>query len=416
MPLAQQCAAHRTVAGAAGPSPAHCLVAPSIPQRGGRGRPRFRRVGGGGQRRPPGHAARFLPAPAGDTVRYGRIVAVALIAVTLGLSNVAPASGPLRLVGVGSAVAAQAAAQPDDVPVIPTQAQPPADGGGSPGPAPTQPAVPLTPEAQDRTGLRPLLIGPEDEAWLATFITGNTLFVFFHELGHALVSEYDIPILGQEEDAVDQLAALILIDWRRENELATDFLFAVADAWAIRTQLAETRGAETVTEPAPSYRTHSLDRQRFDNVLCLLYGSDPTAFALMLMEGDLTHQRAAGCPRMYWQASAAWNQALKSHIRNGSPASDATGETPADGRFLVRYRDGPDSLTRRWKPFVQRTGVFESLAGSLSARFRLAQDITIRLTACGQDNAYWDASRREIIVCYEMMEGFAELALAALRR
>jgi len=329
------------------------------------------------------------------------------------MSSVGLLSEPLRVVAPGTAVAAQPAIQPDPDQAGPVQAQSPADARPTPG----QPTVPLAPETQDRARLRPLVIGPEDEAWLATFITGNTLFVFFHELGHALVSEYDIPILGREEDAVDQLAALILIDWRQENELATDFLFAVADAWAIRAQIAEIRGAETVTEPAPSfYRAHSLDRERFDNVLCLLYGSDPTAFALMLMEGDLTHQRAAGCPRMYWQASAAWNQALRPHIRTGSGAPDAVGDDAARGRFRVRYRDGPDPLTRRWKPFVQRTGVFESLAGSLSARFRLEQDITIRMTACGQDNAYWDASRREIIVCYEMMEGFAELALAALQR
>jgi hypothetical protein len=40
------------------------------------------------------------------------------------------------------------------------------------------------------------------------FVFGNVLFVAAHELGHALVSEMKLPILGREEDAADVLAIL----------------------------------------------------------------------------------------------------------------------------------------------------------------------------------------------------------------
>lgn len=343
---------------------------------------------------------RIRAGPVGAATPAGRAARLVLV-VALGLA--------LAIADPTPPTAARAADRPDaGTPLrTPVLSQP------RPAAAPaTAPAIMVT------DGPPPLIIGPEDEAWLVTFITGNTLFVFFHELGHALVSDYDIPVSGREEDAVDQLAALILIDWRRETELATDFLFAVADAWKISAWQAArddgTASADAAPAPAPApsfYKAHSLDRDRFDAVLCLLYGSNPAAFSLMLMEGDLTHQRAAGCPRIYWQASAAWNQALRPYIRR-----DGAAPTPdAPGRFRVRYRDNTDPATRRWKPFLQRTGVFEALAASLTRRFVLRRDITIRLTACGRDNAFWDAPARRIVICYELMQGFADLAVAALR-
>ena len=49
-------------------------------------------------------------------------------------------------------------------------------------------------------------------------VTNATTFVFFHELGHALVDAYDLPITGREEDAVDQLSVLLLADGSEEGE------------------------------------------------------------------------------------------------------------------------------------------------------------------------------------------------------
>src|SRR6185295_2240523 len=48
------------------------------------------------------------------------------------------------------------------------------------------------------------------------------VFVFYHELGHALIDIYDLPVTGREEDAVDQLATVMLLEtWDgEESELA----------------------------------------------------------------------------------------------------------------------------------------------------------------------------------------------------
>src|SRR5437868_6462646 len=35
------------------------------------------------------------------------------------------------------------------------------------------------------------------------FVVGNTLFVLLHELGHVLITELNLPVLGRQEDAAD---------------------------------------------------------------------------------------------------------------------------------------------------------------------------------------------------------------------
>ena len=44
------------------------------------------------------------------------------------------------------------------------------------------------------------------------FMVGNALFFLFHETGHMLVSEFELPVLGKEEDAVDTLSSLLLLE------------------------------------------------------------------------------------------------------------------------------------------------------------------------------------------------------------
>ena len=50
-------------------------------------------------------------------------------------------------------------------------------------------------------------------------VAGAFIFVFFHELGHALIDVYELPITGREEDAVDQLSTWILTDGTDDGEL-----------------------------------------------------------------------------------------------------------------------------------------------------------------------------------------------------
>src|SRR5262249_54143643 len=46
---------------------------------------------------------------------------------------------------------------------------------------------------------------------LTEFVVGNTLFVMTHELGHAVIGTFHLPVLGKEEDAADTFATLAML-------------------------------------------------------------------------------------------------------------------------------------------------------------------------------------------------------------
>ena len=51
------------------------------------------------------------------------------------------------------------------------------------------------------------------------FAINNTWFVLYHEMGHMLIDQLGIPVLGREEDAVDNVAAMPF--WRAKARKPT---------------------------------------------------------------------------------------------------------------------------------------------------------------------------------------------------
>ncbi|MFL6199824.1 MAG: DUF4344 domain-containing metallopeptidase [Thermoanaerobaculia bacterium] len=137
-------------------------------------------------------------------------------------------------------------------------------------------------------------------------VAGATLFTFFHELGHALIDLYDLPVTGREEDAVDQLATMILLEGGDEGETA-----ALNGAWSFLTEEEEDDSEE---EPA-FWDEHSLDEQRFYNIVCWSYGKNPEAFQELVDDETLPEGRAARCPAEYDRMSRSWDALLDPYVK-----------------------------------------------------------------------------------------------------
>lgn len=138
------------------------------------------------------------------------------------------------------------------------------------------------------------------DAELATAVWSAVVFVMYHEVGHAMVDLHSLPITGREEDAVDQLATVVLLQAGPEGRDAA------------------LRGAEWFYQNSRRQRgrpqywgEHSLDQQRYFNVICWVYGSDPVANAALLgRDWGLPRERAERCPSEYARMSAAWSELL----------------------------------------------------------------------------------------------------------
>src|SRR5438477_13209743 len=89
----------------------------------------------------------------------------------------------------------------------------------------------------------------------------DALPIFLHEIGHVLIAEMKLPVLGREEDAADTYATRRLL-----LQVGTNFsLHALAEA-ARNWFLNERRDRETGTEPL-LYGEHALNQQRAYHVV-----------------------------------------------------------------------------------------------------------------------------------------------------
>ncbi len=127
-------------------------------------------------------------------------------------------------------------------------------------------------------------------------IDGAVAYVMLHECAHALFALLEVPILGREEDAADHVAAYILL--RAGKGVARRALSGAA--WMYKHDAAARKLDESDFSDV-----HGLDVQRFYNVLCIAYGSDPGAYTGMVERGYLPKDRAEGCHDEYEQVGFA---------------------------------------------------------------------------------------------------------------
>ena len=131
-----------------------------------------------------------------------------------------------------------------------------------------------------------------------------SIFIFFHEFGHAMRDILDLPVTGREEDAVDQFSTMLLIDADAHDAVLMGAHFF---------GLESARYANTQAEKLPFWDEHSLEQQRFYNILCLLYGSDPNKYQ-NLVDQSLPKSRAQRCPAEFKNIDAAWTRLLAPHL------------------------------------------------------------------------------------------------------
>lgn len=138
-------------------------------------------------------------------------------------------------------------------------------------------------------------------------VANATFSILLHEVGHSLVHILDLPITGSEEDAVDQFSVASLMNF---EDLSQDAMIHFASFWGGLSQLTETDASQL-----PFWGVHSLSAQRFYNILCLTFGSDPETFGYLVEQGILPDSRAGGCSDELDRVLYAWSRLLEEHVR-----------------------------------------------------------------------------------------------------
>jgi hypothetical protein len=132
-------------------------------------------------------------------------------------------------------------------------------------------------------------------------------FVFLHEIGHALIDTYKLPVTGNEEDSADRLSSYVNL--KELGEDGVKAVFAAADAFNIEARI-RTSGQRDLADE------HLLQEQRFYNSLCMIYGSNMTKYSKIVTEGYLPKERAVRCPSEYQRTVEAWTNLLAPWRKN----------------------------------------------------------------------------------------------------
>lgn len=227
---------------------------------------------------------------------------------------------------------------------------------------------------------------------LVEFVVGNMLFVMFHELSHAVVSEFDIAVQGRDEDAADDFAV------QRGLAVGSDFsrrvLAEAAKGWFYSDRRDRRDG-----EALAFYDEHGLDKQRAYNIVCLMVGSDPALFKDLASQTKLPPERQQTCPNDYRKVVRSWQRVLQPNRR---PANQPK------VNIDVTYGDGKGDLA----PFAAgfRAVHFLDVAAKNAAELLAWKaPFTLEMQTCGFINAAWVADTRKLTLCYELAQDFAEL-------
>lgn len=143
-------------------------------------------------------------------------------------------------------------------------------------------------------------IASSDE--IANSVSGGVGFILMHELGHALIHLLDLPVLGREEDAADQIGAFFLLN----SEIAP---YGLAGAlWFFRSKTLFYTRRHFSDE-------HSLGPQRQSNLACWAFGKDPERYQYLLQGRYLTRERAARCGPEYARLNSSVRKLLGDNVR-----------------------------------------------------------------------------------------------------
>jgi len=153
-------------------------------------------------------------------------------------------------------------------------------------------------------------------------VVGPLFDTSLHEFAHALFDMLELPVLGREEDAADQVAAYIYLQLGPDESrrLITGTVYAYA-AEAMKGEMPSSleEAAEAMKAERPSSLEefageHGTPAQRAYNVMCMAYGANREVFGDVVEKGFLPFERAEFCHEEYEQVQHAFQALVAPHI------------------------------------------------------------------------------------------------------
>ena len=234
-------------------------------------------------------------------------------------------------------------------------------------------------------------MSPQAKRQLVEFIVGNTLFVMAHEMGHALINQMDMPVLGREEDAADSFAVVTAL--KMGSGFSTRVLLEAAKGWVLASKRDKKHG-----NALAFYDEHGLDLQRAYNVVCFMVGADAEKYKTLAADTKLPEERQKSCAWEYKATAWSWDEMLKKHLRAADQPKVA---------IKVEYQE--DEKYAMQIEILRQMGLLEAFAAHAADRYVWPKPFSIVARSCGVPNATWKNGTLTLTLCYELAGYFMEL-------
>jgi hypothetical protein len=223
----------------------------------------------------------------------------------------------------------------------------------------------------------PSLALAQTEAPLSQATQDALLHVLAHEIGHAVLREFDLPVLGTEEDIADDFATVYI------HMMLPDRAKAIITARA-KQNMADGQTAEMFSE----YRS---DDQRAGRSVCLLYGLDPERHADLATSFGLDGDAAENCRDFAPEVGRSWRRVIANYRM---PDAARVTEVSSD------FADTPIARAVKSSAFMEPA--FRLLAG-----IDWHSQITVAVQPC-DSGSFWSRNGRRITICEAYVQRFED--------
>lgn len=208
---------------------------------------------------------------------------------------------------------------------------------------------------------------------ISRFATDVTLHVILHEIGHALIREFDLPVLGNEETAADAFATHFLTAHLPDRALAV--LQARTDSLMIEAQ------AVPRTEWSVSGE-HNSDARRAFQIAALAVAADPAKYTPVAVSIGMSDKDIRRAKDYGTEVHRSWRRLL-------TPLWMPDGMASREARVRC---DTPGATTNQ----LSSMGLLDELRSALQ-RFDWHSQVTVRFVD-GEGGASWSRSKRTVTV------------------
>jgi len=225
--------------------------------------------------------------------------------------------------------------------------------------------------------------GPEGVVEVSAFARDVTLHVVLHELGHALIREFDLPVLGNEETMADAFAT---------HYLTTHLPDRAVDVLRARTTSLMIEAREVPREQWAVRGEHDNDARRAFQIAALAVAADPAKYDSVAKAVGMSEQDVQKAKDYGAEIHRGWRRIL-------SPLWMPQGLRSEEARVVCDAEN--EALAQ-----VGSVGLVAELE-SIITRFDWHSQVSIRFAA-GDGGAAWNRAKRTVTVHSEYLRRFVE--------